>query len=445
MSTLQATVQFIKDIPFDKLVIPDYQRPYVWQVKELRQLWDDILQSVALNKKEYRIGTIILFENLEENKRLEIVDGQQRLTTLSLLLYMLSQREVDNLCCASFLQQKQFLHQSSSQNILKNCNELRQWVDEELSDSKELLAYILNCCSVTILGVDDISAAFQIFDTQNGRGLTLQAYNLLKAYHMRFLECLSENEKIKIDKDWEASARNEKHKDYLEQVIHEQLYRSRVWSKNHHAYRFSKKQLREFKGSSKLKVLYPYENYVFQSSGSTLGMVHRVMNEEFGMGFQMNQLLVNGSLFFDYVQTYVRMYQYLFEVNDDSHEMADFRTFYIKYCTKFTKKGDGYLLELYKSLVMCVYDRFGVLGLKKYYKLLYAYVFRFRLQKKFVKYDSVAQFPAYVFSEIQNAKDILDLRFIQDLALAPIVRQESNRNNTNVENFFAENFNVHIS
>ena len=35
MSTLQATVQFIKKLPFQELVIPDYQRPYVWQLKEL--------------------------------------------------------------------------------------------------------------------------------------------------------------------------------------------------------------------------------------------------------------------------------------------------------------------------------------------------------------------------------------------------------------------------
>ena len=77
MSTLQATVQFIKKLPFQELVIPDYQRPYVWQLKELRQLWDDILQSLAHDRKDYRIGTIILHENADSGK-LEIVDGQQR-------------------------------------------------------------------------------------------------------------------------------------------------------------------------------------------------------------------------------------------------------------------------------------------------------------------------------------------------------------------------------
>ena len=68
MSTLLATVQFIKELPFQKLVIPDYQRPYVWQLKELRQLWDDILQSLAHVRKDYRIGTIILHKNAESRK-----------------------------------------------------------------------------------------------------------------------------------------------------------------------------------------------------------------------------------------------------------------------------------------------------------------------------------------------------------------------------------------
>ncbi|WP_374402303.1 DUF262 domain-containing protein [Flavobacterium sp.] len=442
MSALLATVQFITELPFQELVIPDYQRPYVWQLKELRQLWDDILQSLAHDRKDYRIGTIILHENADSGK-LEIVDGQQRLTTLSLLLYMLNHEETANLCCSSFLSEKQFLHQSSAQNILNNCNELRQWIEEELIEPSELYAYILNHCSVTVLKVNHISAAFQIFDTQNGRGLTLQAYNLLKAYHMRFLDHLPEDEKIKIDKNWESSARNEKHKDYLEQVIHEQLYRTRVWANNQEAYAFTKKHIKEFKGSSVTKLLYPYENYVYQSSILNEDMVRRFPTEKYGIGFEITQRIKNGDHFFEYIQAYVSIYQYLFESTSDNEDIKDFLIFYNKYCTRFSKKGDEYLLELYKSLIMCLFDRFGILGLNKYYKLLYACVFRFRLEKKFVKYASVAKLPTSLFTGICNAKDILDLRFIREYALQPIEKKD-NGNNEIVEQFFDKHIKVEM-
>ena len=440
MSALQAAVQWIKDLPFSNLVIPDYQRPYVWQVKELRQLWEDILQSKDYGKKEYRIGTIILYRN-PDTSQLEIVDGQQRLTTLSLVLYCLSEEQTNHLCCLPFLQEKQFIHQSSAQNIQSNCNDLNQWIEEELTNNEELLMYILNHCSVTVLEVDDISAAFQIFDSQNGRGLHLQAYNLLKAYHMRFLNELSEDERIKIDKDWEASARNDQHTDYLQQVIHEQLYRTRVWANNYPAFSFTKKELKEFKGSSVSKLLYPFENYVYQSMANPNAMVRRFVGESLGLGFEMMQRIKNGEHFFEFIGAYVRMYQFLFHSTDQNQELEAFRQFYQEYCTQFTKKGDGYLLELYKSLVMCVFDRFGAVGLNKYYKLLYACVFRFRLEKTFVKYDSVAKLPMPLFSGIVQAKVILDLRFLREYALQPIDKKD-NKNNEVVERFFNEHIKV---
>eukprot|EP01041_Mallomonas_annulata_P038144 gene38144-61586_t len=72
-----------------KLTIPVYQRPYKWTDKNVIQLLDDIFQYVILKNKTYRIGSLILHydEKLENN----IVDGQQRLTTISLLLRILDQ------------------------------------------------------------------------------------------------------------------------------------------------------------------------------------------------------------------------------------------------------------------------------------------------------------------------------------------------------------------
>jgi hypothetical protein len=74
-------------------LIPDYQRPYAWEDKECQTLWDDIFafafpdddyEKFDGSKDEYFLGPIVTFRNNEE--KLEVIDGQQRLTTLMLLL-----------------------------------------------------------------------------------------------------------------------------------------------------------------------------------------------------------------------------------------------------------------------------------------------------------------------------------------------------------------------
>lgn len=95
MSKLSIDQKTIKGLFSDKkadFLIPDYQRPYAWGENECQTLWDDIY-SFAIpdndhNKfkqdDEYYLGPIVTFKN--DCGKLEIIDGQQRLTTLMLLL-----------------------------------------------------------------------------------------------------------------------------------------------------------------------------------------------------------------------------------------------------------------------------------------------------------------------------------------------------------------------
>ena len=70
-------------------VVPDYQREYVWTEKEGNQLLEDINEQIDTNsEQEYFIGTILVSPT-KENTHYEIIDGQQRLTTLFLLLCVL--------------------------------------------------------------------------------------------------------------------------------------------------------------------------------------------------------------------------------------------------------------------------------------------------------------------------------------------------------------------
>ena len=66
-----------------KLVIPNYQRPYKWTAKNAIQLLDDIIEAKNDNKEVYRVGTLILHYD-KENNIYNVVDGQQRVTTFAL-------------------------------------------------------------------------------------------------------------------------------------------------------------------------------------------------------------------------------------------------------------------------------------------------------------------------------------------------------------------------
>lgn len=64
--------------------VPDYQRPYSWEDEHVEQLWDDIYDSYTNEDKNYFLGSVITVEQ-ENGNREDIVDGQQRLTTLMIL------------------------------------------------------------------------------------------------------------------------------------------------------------------------------------------------------------------------------------------------------------------------------------------------------------------------------------------------------------------------
>ena len=79
-------------------LIPDYQRPYAWGDDECSALWDDIVDFAVTGNSfninnEYFLGPIVTFRN--ESKKLEVIDGQQRLITILLMLRAFYQ-DMDN-------------------------------------------------------------------------------------------------------------------------------------------------------------------------------------------------------------------------------------------------------------------------------------------------------------------------------------------------------------
>src|SRR5258705_13611816 len=71
--------------------IPSYQRPYAWATEQGRELFEDLLGSMQSDAgpveemSPYFLGSIVLIKQ-EANPMADVVDGQQRLTTLTILL-----------------------------------------------------------------------------------------------------------------------------------------------------------------------------------------------------------------------------------------------------------------------------------------------------------------------------------------------------------------------
>ncbi|MEV0112447.1 DUF262 domain-containing protein [Streptomyces sp. NPDC050844] len=69
--------------------IPNYQRPYAWQVEHVEQLLDDLAETLETGGDEpYFLGAIVLVKG-PQDAQAEVIDGQQRLTTLTILLAVL--------------------------------------------------------------------------------------------------------------------------------------------------------------------------------------------------------------------------------------------------------------------------------------------------------------------------------------------------------------------
>ena len=205
----------------DCYIVPDYQREYVWRAEyEVSQLLIDLYDEFSTDKsKEYFIGTTVVFDN---NGVKELIDGQQRTTTLFLMLcafrnlyaaHGLSTKVADQL-----LQNVRFnekgdeitqlhlvLQYSDSESILQqivNCDEKKTMSSEsakrineayeiiqkfiacntekDLDELKTFFMYFLRKLKFIQILTPDINDALKIFETINDRGVGLNPMDLLK-------------------------------------------------------------------------------------------------------------------------------------------------------------------------------------------------------------------------------------------------------------------------
>jgi len=220
------------------LVIPNYQRPYKWIAKNVIQLLDDIIDAKNENKETYRVGTLILHYD-KKKSTYNIVDGQQRTITFSLLLKVLGDDFI------SFLEQSLANNPHNTRNIPNNFRTLERRANNIIDDRerRDLRDYIKNNCELIVVITEDISEAFQFFDSQNARGKKLYPHDLLKAYHLREMNDLDVAETEKVVKGWEDLPQKD-----LSLLFSDYLYRVKEWTKGNKAWELTEHNIHKFKG-----------------------------------------------------------------------------------------------------------------------------------------------------------------------------------------------------
>jgi len=457
---IEAEIKEIRKILERNLTIPEFQRPYCWDKENVRLLLQDVYDSWENKKESYVIGSTILYK--EDFNDFQIVDGQQRITTFFLILRWLLKEDKyfieENLYSKEVKELKQqieklyssstnfiYKHEESQKHIIENYKFVGQWIKKKTTTEEKLnfYKYLVENCKFVEIVVKDLSEAFQMFDSQNGRGKEIEPYNLLKAYHIRTMEGETEETKKDCDIRWERATRyiNEKKKeqDLLKQVIGKQLYYTRKWSRKEEVDKqdkgLTKSDIKEFKGSisinKKNTIKFPFQNvqllqYIAKNYFESIGWKVTQFKQRFINGDSdninplvlINHNIINGKHFFDYVETYIEIYKQLFiSSEDESFEepLKKFKKYYSKYCCKYTgayNSGDTYLKEVYKSLIFIVFDKYGEKGVKEWYDYLYVLIYRYRLEYERILFKKVTENTSKYFSHIENSTNLDDINML---------------------------------
>jgi hypothetical protein len=341
-----------------ELNIPNYQRPYKWTAKNVIQLLDDIIEAKNQNKETYRVGTLILHNNKknEEKTTLDIVDGQQRTISFSLLLTAFDQENNH----VKFLHQRITNNTYNRRNISNNFRALERRIHNIIDDKerKSLYDFIREQCELIVVITDDISEAFQFFDSQNARGRKLYPHDLLKAYHLREMNSMEIEEIEKVVKNWEDLPQKE-----LSLLFSDYLYRIKEWTKGNKAWDLNEQNIHKFKGITR-KDNYPYAQY-FKGAFAFADNVNQssmpfVSGSRNLKPFQLDSPIIAGKPFFDYSKHYFEIlkdiqnnnkYEGYFINGNEIVKTLDLRTY---------KNGVGNRITrlLFDTVILLYVDRF---------------------------------------------------------------------------------------
>lgn len=367
----------IKEVLCSRLLIPIYQRAYCWQEQTVLVLLNDVMDACDRNISEYRIGTLILHEQGEET--FGIVDGQQRMTTLTLLLLTLGYEE-------SYLSLLKANYPEASIRAVKRnimlLERKRREIEQRrgISYIKKLKDYILEHCYVVRIVTDSEQEAFQFFDSQNSRGKALAPHDLLKSYHLREMNDEHDEVKRRIIDHWENLDQ-----DQISRLFEDYLYPLISWQKRKNGYGYDSSKIHVFKGIRQEKY-YSYATYhkashlfIEEFNGKNYNIL---LGQQELTPFLLTSPIIAGKRFFEFVAYYFDLIRDLDKML--AHELGD-------HLLPHYSTGDGYIRQLFVCSVVMFVDRFGkdYRDEMRFINILYTWAYSLRLSLHSVRKESI--------------------------------------------------------
>lgn len=253
---------FIKDIFTRWYTIPTYQRPYVWNRDNVTELLDDIMQARNNNKDgQYFLGSMVLRKNKDPEGEIkyteyELLDGQQRTTTLLLIMAVIrdltievngTQKRIDN-CKESIYQSEdpddgvpermrikflirkevsdfvdEFVKEDAGtskteklRQIINNENAdvsirnmansllvIRKYFTEDGNEVDDFYPYLRSNVLMIYVAAEDLDDAFRLFTVMNSRGMKLRNSDILKANNLA--EVKDDTKQMDFAREWEEN------------------------------------------------------------------------------------------------------------------------------------------------------------------------------------------------------------------------------------------------
>lgn len=219
----------------EQFLIPAYQRRYAWGVRQQRELFDDL--RLLPPGDTHLLGTVLFLSDTHKPgiNQLELVDGQQRVTTITVLMQALARRfdregdtdasqELSKLLQCKGVDRKarpklqlgdldhedyvQLMDGSDISEVENEClrsahEQFTDWVDALSADElNEFLHKLLNSASIIRLDVGSAKDAYKLFETVNNRGLRLKPTDIIKNFLLGHASSLPAGTLEKVKDDW---------------------------------------------------------------------------------------------------------------------------------------------------------------------------------------------------------------------------------------------------
>lgn len=342
------------------LAIPEYQRPYVWTHKEIEKLqfqFSEHEKRITENKPNFYLGSIVLHD---DGEKYNIIDGQQRITSMQILDLIKNQNNYDIT----------YNHSISFKNIKENF---------EYFNKKEVSDIRFNSINVTVVVTNSEDMAYNFFETLNTGGKRLSGTDILKAHHLRSIQENEERNSYALK--WEKRQKN------LEKVNRMLSKIRRMDYLNKHHFIPDKftddikwKNILTDDFADKTKKQNRDIGYSFvEIEGNT----HTVTADKYAIRQPLNE----GINYINYLLNFTEDYNFLFAIDENKKDK------YSTFNNEIINVIDGTvdLKFFYQLTLLCFVDRFGRKNVFEFSLYLFRFIYSLRLNDKSRVYEATVR------------------------------------------------------